>query len=106
MSVLTVCPYLAFSRLLESGEEAKDKGTRKVGGAGKRKRFPVFFFSFHPFYFRVCTFFNSANPTGGAWNRPRVRIRRVQEPIGSWRFELKMYGTKQTDRNNYEVSVS
>ena len=43
MSVLTVCPYLAFSRLLESGEEAKDKGTRKVGGAGKRKRFPVFF---------------------------------------------------------------
>ena len=75
MSLLTVCPYLACSRLLGSGEEAKEKGTQKVGWAGKRKRFPVFFFffSFPPFYFRVCAFFNSANPTGGAWNRPRVR---------------------------------
>ena len=65
MSLLTVCPYLACSRLLGSGEEAKEKGTQKVGWAGKRKRFPVFFFffSFPPFYFRVCAFFNSANPT-------------------------------------------
>ena len=29
---------LAFSRLSDSGEDAKVKGTRKVGGAGKRKK--------------------------------------------------------------------
>ena len=35
-------------RLSYSGEDAKVKGTRKVGGAGKRKGK-----SFLPFYFRV-----------------------------------------------------
>ena len=30
--------YLTCSRLSDSGEDAKEKGTRKVGGAGKRKR--------------------------------------------------------------------
>ena len=29
---------LACSRLSDSGEDAKEKGTRKVGGAGKRKK--------------------------------------------------------------------
>ena len=57
---------LAFSRLSDGGEDAKIKGTRKVGGAGKRKKgrdrqmitgspapsLPSFF----PCYFRVCTF--------------------------------------------------
>ena len=33
---------LAFSRLSDSGEDAKVKGTRKVGGAGKRKKRRVF----------------------------------------------------------------
>ena len=28
----------ASSRLSDSGEDAKEKGTRKVGGAGRRKR--------------------------------------------------------------------
>ena len=53
-------PILACSRLSDSGEDAKEKGTRKVGGAGKRKKegrdaapaLP----SFLPFYFRVCAF--------------------------------------------------
>ena len=31
-------PTLACSRLSNSGEDAKEKGTRKVGGAGKRKK--------------------------------------------------------------------
>ena len=29
---------LACSRLLDSGEDEKEKGTRKVGGVGKRKK--------------------------------------------------------------------
>ena len=29
---------LAFPRLSDSGEDAKEKGTRKVGGEGKRKK--------------------------------------------------------------------
>ena len=31
------CPPLACSRPSDSGEDAKVKGTRKVGGVGKRK---------------------------------------------------------------------
>ena len=30
--------YIACSRLSDSGEGAKEKGTQKVGGAGKRKK--------------------------------------------------------------------
>jgi len=42
---------LAFSRLSDSGEDVKVKGTRKVGGAGKRKK-------------EGCSrFLNSADPT-------------------------------------------
>ena len=29
---------VACSRLSDSGEDAKEKGTQKVGGAGRRKR--------------------------------------------------------------------
>ena len=86
------------------GKKRKRKAREKLAGREKGRSFQ-FFSNIPPFYFRVCAFFNSANPTGGACNRLRVRIRRVQEPIGSWRVELKMYGTKQTDRNNYDVSV-
>ena len=46
---LATLPNLACCRLSDSGEDAKEWGTRKVGGAGKRK-------SFLPFYFRVCAF--------------------------------------------------
>ena len=93
MSILTVCPYLACSRLLGSGEEAKEKGTRKVGGAGKRRKFPVFFFQFSPVLFSCLRFLQFSGPDClGACNRLRVRIRRVQEPIGSWRVELKCTG--------------
>ena len=49
---------VACSRLSDSGEDAKVKGTRKVAGAGKCKKeaaaFPLP--SFLPFYFRVRTF--------------------------------------------------
>ena len=38
---------LACSGLSDSGEDAKERGTRKVSGEGK---------SFLPFYFRVCAF--------------------------------------------------
>ena len=33
-----LCPQVACSRISDSGEDAKVKGTRKVGGAKKRKR--------------------------------------------------------------------
>ena len=40
MAVFTL--EIACSRLSDSGEDAKDKGTRKVGGAGKKPPlFPV-----------------------------------------------------------------
>ena len=42
---------LACSRLSDSGEDAKEKGTRKVGGAEK-----TVLPSFLPFYFRFCAF--------------------------------------------------
>ena len=48
---------LACSRLSDSREDAKEKGTRKVSGAGK---------SFLPFYFRVCAF--SLQPTRLTWS--------------------------------------
>ena len=35
------------------GKDEKEKGTRKVGGAGKRKNGPALS-SLLPFYFRVC----------------------------------------------------
>ena len=49
---------IAFSRLSDCGEDAKVKGMRKVGGAGKKRKkeatpsLP----SFLPFYFRVRVF--------------------------------------------------
>ena len=51
---------VACSRLSDGGEDAKEKGTRKVGGVGKRKgerasAVPALL-SFLPFYFRVCAF--------------------------------------------------
>ena len=33
-----IAENLACSRLSDSGEDAKEKGTRKVGGAGKKKK--------------------------------------------------------------------
>ena len=50
---------IACSKLSDSGEDAKDKGTRKVGGAGKCPRssqFPLVLFS-------CLRFLNSADPT-------------------------------------------
>ena len=52
--------HLACSRLSDSGEDAKEKGTRKVGGTGKRKKEGRESFaapaipSLLPFYSRVC----------------------------------------------------
>jgi len=40
--IIILHPYLACSRLLDSGEDAKEKGTQKVGGAGKRKKYRAF----------------------------------------------------------------
>ena len=52
------CSVIACSRLSDSGEDAKVKGTRKVGGSKKRKRkgaaLPLP--SFLPFYFRLRAF--------------------------------------------------
>ena len=50
---------IACSRVSDSGEDAKEKGTRKVSGAGKSrkgKRAASALPSFLPFYFRVCAF--------------------------------------------------
>ena len=48
---------LACSRLSDSGEDAKEIGTRNVGGEAKRKKDGREFSpSFLPFYFRVCPF--------------------------------------------------
>ena len=44
------------SRLSDSGEEAKVKGTRKVGGMRKREKEAPALPSFLPFYFRVRAF--------------------------------------------------
>ena len=55
---MRVCSVIACPRLSDSGEDAKVKGTRKVGGSEKRKRkktapsLP----SFLPFYFRLRAF--------------------------------------------------
>ena len=88
------------------GKKRKRKAHEKLAGREKGGSFQ-FFFQFPPVLFSCLRFLQFSGPDClGACNRLRVRIRRVQEPIGSWRVELKMYGTKQTDRNNYEVSVS
>ena len=54
-------PILACSRLSDSGEEAKVKGTRKVGGGkkeidGRESSTAPALPSFLPFYFRVRAF--------------------------------------------------
>ena len=41
-NIQSTFPILACSRLSDSGEDAKVKGTRKVGGAKKRKRKGVY----------------------------------------------------------------
>ena len=38
MEIFLVRTSVACSRLSDSGEDAKEKGMRKVGGAGKRKK--------------------------------------------------------------------
>ena len=54
--VVEVQTKLACFRLSDGGEDAKVKGTRKVGGAGR--------VGFHPFFFFSCSrFLNSADPT-------------------------------------------
>jgi len=52
---------IVCSRLSDSGEDAKEKGTRKVGGAGKRKK-EAFIFVFALSQF-------SGPDYLGAWNR-------------------------------------
>ena len=48
-ALYVMCDKLACSRLSDSGEDAKLKGTRKVGGAKKRKSFLPFYFRLHAF---------------------------------------------------------
>ena len=50
MEIFLVRTSLACSRLSDSGEDAKEKGTRKVGKKKKGRE------SFLPFYFRVSAF--------------------------------------------------
>ena len=57
------------SRLSDSGEEAKVKGTRKVGGVGKREKEAPALPSFLPFYFRVRAFSIQRPDYLRAWNR-------------------------------------
>ena len=49
---------VASSRLSDSGEDAKVKGTQKVGGAGKRKKEGI-----------SCSLFLNSPNYPGAWNR-------------------------------------
>ena len=57
MAVFTL--EIACSRLSNSGEDAKEKGTRKVGGAGKSPRSS----QFPPVLFSCLRFLNSVDPT-------------------------------------------
>ena len=63
---LGVTRGLAFFRLSDSGEDAKVKGTRKVGGAKKGKRRGPVSFRFN-FVFALSQF--SGPDYLGAWNR-------------------------------------
>jgi len=68
--IITVTPPLACSRLSDSGEEDKEKGTRKVGVAGERKRETEKGRELPHDLFSCLRFLNSADPTTlGAWNR-------------------------------------
>ena len=40
---VTTIDYSSLCRLSDSGEDAKEKGTQKVGGAGKRKKEGIYF---------------------------------------------------------------
>ena len=48
-ALYVMCDKLACFRLSGSGEDAKVKGTRKVGGAKKRKSFLSFYFRLRAF---------------------------------------------------------
>ena len=52
-TILYSTATLAFSRLSDSGDDAKVKGMQKVGGVKNRKRKAHFLPSFLPFYFRL-----------------------------------------------------
>ena len=71
-------PSLACSRLSDSSEDAKVKGTRKVGGARKRKKegIPALpLFSFHPCFY---SFFHVR-----AFSIQRTRLSRSLEQASS-----------------------
>ena len=62
----TFAAIIACSRLSDSGEDAKVKGTRKVGGAKKRKRkggSRPFSPQFPPVLLSSSRFLNPAGPT-------------------------------------------
>ena len=67
-------PRLACSRLSDSWEDAKVKGTRKVGGVGKRKKPPLL----SPVSSRFIFVFALSQFSGldylGAWNRLLLAI--------------------------------
>ena len=88
--------FSLFQALRKWVRRERELGTRKVGGAGKRKKFPVFVPVFPRFIFVFAL---------SSIQRTR-QSRSMEQAQSPWWVELKMYGTKQTDRNNYEVSVT
>ena len=104
----SVSVFSLFQALRKWGRSERERHAKSwLGGKKEEVSSFFFFFQFPPVLFSCLRFLQFSEPDClGACNRLRVRIRWVQEPIGSWRVELKMYGTKQTDRNNYDVSVS
>ena len=54
---------IACSRLSDSGEDAKVKGTQKVGGAGKKEKEPPLLSPVSSCFILFTRFLNSAGPT-------------------------------------------
>ena len=80
-------PALACSKLSNSGEDAKEKGTRKVGGAGKKEKKVSSHFIF---VFALSQF--SKPDHLGAWNRPLQLSLFVSQllPTEPWESLLRM----------------
>ena len=79
---------MACSRLSNSGEDEKVKGTRKVGGAGKRKKAALSLPIFLQLYFFVFVLLQFSRPDYlGAWNRlgqDRIYVMVLKKNFLSW----------------------
>ena len=93
---LVITLYIACSRLSDSGEDMKEKDTRKVGGAKKRKRKKPLLSPVSSRFIFVFALSQFSRPDYlRAWNRLHCTMKRK----GTWIVEQDFHG-------NFQVNIT